>query len=106
MNLGRCKRFWTWCQSFFGAGWIHISTYNLMQVYGLENLELMSRNRPILLVANHRSFFDMYVVSTTLFRRTKWGKHLFFPVRPLFFYQSIAAGFVISIMCCWSVYRP
>src|SRR5947207_16013837 len=81
MNLGRWKRFWTWCQSFFGAGWIHISTYNLMQVYGLENLELMSRNRPILLVANHRSFFDMYVVSTTLFGRTKWAKQLFFPVR-------------------------
>src|SRR5438046_9542007 len=106
MNLGRCKRFWTWCQSFFGAGWIHISTDNLMQVYGLENLELMSRNRPILLVANHRSFFDMYVVSTTLFRRTKWRKQLFFPVRGRFFYQSIAGVFVNLIMGWWSMYPP
>ena len=106
MNLGRWKRFWTWCQSFFGAGWIHISTYNLMQVYGLENLELVSRNRPILLVANHRSFFDMYVVSTTLFRRTKWRKQLFFPVRGRFFYQSIAGVFVNLIMGWWSMYPP
>jgi 1-acyl-sn-glycerol-3-phosphate acyltransferase len=106
MNLGRWKRFWTWCQSVFGAGWIHISTYNLMQIYGLENLETVSRNRPILLVANHRSFFDMYVVSTTLFRQTKWRKQLFFPVRGRFFYQSIAGVFVNLIMGWWSMYPP
>ena len=106
MNLGRWKRFWTWCQSFFGAGWIHISTYNLMRVYGLENLELVSKTRPILLVANHRSFFDMYVVSTTLFRKTKWRKQLFFPVRGRFFYQSIAGVFVNLIMGWWSMYPP
>jgi hypothetical protein len=39
MNLGRWKRFWTWCQSVLGAGWIQISTYNLMQVHGLEHVE-------------------------------------------------------------------
>ena len=55
-----------------------------MQVYGLENIEAVSRDRPILLVANHRSFFDMYVVSTTLFRHTAWRKQLFFPVRGRF----------------------
>src|SRR6266853_6776266 len=38
MNRGAWKRFWTWCQSVFGAGWIHIATYNLMRVYGLENI--------------------------------------------------------------------
>src|SRR5439155_12578419 len=57
MNHGRWKRFWTWCQSVFGAGWIHISSYNLVRVYGLENIEAVDHDRPILLVANHRSFF-------------------------------------------------
>ena len=51
-----------------GAGWIHLSTYNIMNVYGLENVEAVSHERPIVLVANHRSFFDMYAVSTVLFR--------------------------------------
>src|SRR5438128_1703899 len=88
MNLGRWKRFWTWCQSFFGAGWIHISTYNLMKVYGLQHVEAVDHAKPILLVANHRSFFDLYVVSTTLFRKTKWRKQLFFPVRGRFYYQD------------------
>jgi 1-acyl-sn-glycerol-3-phosphate acyltransferase len=106
LNQGRWKRFWTWCQSVFGAGWIHISTYNLMRVYGLENLEAVSKDRPILLVANHRSFFDMYVVSTTLFRRTRWRKALFFPVRGRFFYQSLAGMFVNLVMGWWSMYPP
>ena len=34
-----------------------------MRVYGLEHVERVSHERPLLLVANHRSFFDMYVVS-------------------------------------------
>ncbi len=87
MNRGAWKRFWTWCQSTMGAGWIHLSTYNIMNVYGLEHVEAASRERPMLLVANHRSFFDMYAVSTMLFRHTKWRKQLFFPVRGRFFYQ-------------------
>ncbi|MBA3805040.1 MAG: 1-acyl-sn-glycerol-3-phosphate acyltransferase, partial [Acidobacteria bacterium] len=88
MNRGRWKLFWTWCQRTIGAGWIHFATYNLMRVYGLEHIDSVSHERPILLVANHRSFFDMYTVSTVLFRRTRWPKKLFFPVRGRFFYES------------------
>src|SRR5256884_7267543 len=106
MNLGRWKRFWTWCQSVFGAGWIHISTHNLMRVYGLENIDAVDHARPLLLVANHRSFFDMYVVSTTLFRKTRWRKQLFFPVRGRFFYQSPVGMFVNLVMGWWSMYPP
>ena len=106
MNLGRWKRFWTWCQSVFGAGWIHISTYNLMRVYGLDNIEAVDHERPVLLVANHRSFFDMYTVSAVLFYRTRWRKQLFFPVRGRFFYQSLAGMFVNLVMGWWSMYPP
>jgi 1-acyl-sn-glycerol-3-phosphate acyltransferase len=106
MNQGAWKRFWTWCQKVFGAGWIHLATYNLMQVYGLENVETASRDRPILIAANHRSFFDMYVVSTTLFRHTSWRKQLFFPVRGRFFYDSVLGLFVNLVMGWWSMYPP
>src|SRR5258705_11549338 len=51
MSHGRWKRFWTWFQMTMGAGWIHLSTYNIMRVYGLEHVERASRERPILLVA-------------------------------------------------------
>ena len=106
MNRGGWKRFWTWCQRVFGAGWIHLSTYNLMNVYGLDHLDAAARERPILLVANHRSFFDMYTVSTVLFRNTKWRKQLFFPVRGRFFYQSPVGLFVNLVMGWWSMYPP
>ena len=106
MNRGGWKRFWTFCQRILGAGWIHLSTYNIMNVYGLENIEAVSHERPILLVANHRSFFDMYAVSTVLFRNTKWRKQLFFPVRGRFFYQSPLGVFVNLIMGWFSMYPP
>jgi 1-acyl-sn-glycerol-3-phosphate acyltransferase len=106
MNTGAWKRFWTWCQKTLGAGWIHLSTYNIMNVYGLEHVEAASHDRPLLLVANHRSFFDMYTVSTVLFRNTKWRKQLFFPVRGRFFYQSPLGLFVNLVMGWWSMYPP
>ncbi len=87
MNLGRWKRFWTWCQSVFGAGWIHLSSYNLLHVYGLEHIEAVDHDRPILL-------------------GTRFGKRLFFPVRGRFFYQSPAGMFVNLVMGWWSMYPP
>jgi 1-acyl-sn-glycerol-3-phosphate acyltransferase len=106
MNRGAWKRFWTLCQQTLGAGWIQISTYNLLRVYGLEHVEAVSHERPLLLVANHRSFFDMYVVSTVLFKRTRWRKQLFFPVRGRFFYDTVTGLFVNFIMGWWSMYPP
>jgi 1-acyl-sn-glycerol-3-phosphate acyltransferase len=106
MNRGGWKRFWTLCQRVLGAGWIHVSTYNLMRVSGLEHVEAASRERPLLLVANHRSFFDMYVVSTVLFRHTRWRKQLFFPVRGRFFYDSFGGLFVNLLMGWWSMFPP
>ena len=104
MNRGQWKQFWTFCQRTLGAGWIHLSTYNIMNVYGLENIEGASHDRPILIVANHRSFFDMYAVSTVLFRRTTFRKQLFFPVRGRFFYQSPLGMFVNLVMGWFSMY--
>ena len=46
MNRGGWKHFWTWCQKVFGAGWIHLSTYNLMSVYGLEHIDDADRTKP------------------------------------------------------------
>lgn len=106
MNRGAWKRLWTSCQRVLGAGWIHLSTYNLMQVYGIEHIDAASRDRPILIVANHRSFFDMYTVSTALFRNTSWRKQLYFPVRGRFFYQGPLGLLVNLVMGWWSMYPP
>jgi len=106
MNRGRWKRLWTFCQRRLGALWIHLATYNIMRVYGLEHVEAASRARPLLLVANHRSFFDMYAVSSVLFRRTGWRKQLFFPVRGRFFYDHPLGPVVNFLMGWWSMFPP
>ena len=106
MNLGNWKRFWTFCQRHIGSLWIKICTYNLMQVFGIENVENSDVDKPVLLVANHRSFFDMYVVSSVIFRQTKRPIKLFFPVRAKFFYDSPVGWFVNLVMGWWAMYPP
>jgi 1-acyl-sn-glycerol-3-phosphate acyltransferase len=106
MNLSAWKRFWTFCQRHIGSLWIYIATYNLMNVYGIENFEATDPERPVLLIANHRSFFDMYTVSSVLFRRTRRPIELYFPVRARFFYDSGVGWFVNFIMGWFSMYPP
>lgn len=106
MNLGLWKKLWSFCQRHIGSLWIKIATYNLMNVFGLENVEKTDDNRPLLLVANHRSFFDMYVVSSVMFRQTKHPMILYFPVRAKFFYDSLVGWFVNLVMGWWSMYPP
>jgi 1-acyl-sn-glycerol-3-phosphate acyltransferase len=106
MNFGRWKTFWTWCQRHIGSLWIHLATYNLMNVFGIENLEKATIEKPLLLVANHRSFFDMYTVSAMIFRRTSRPVKLFFPVRGRFFYDNPLGWLVNLVMGWWSMYPP
>src|SRR5690606_3160696 len=106
MNRGGWKPFWTFCQRHIGSLWIYLSTYNLMNVHGLENFEEMDESRPLILVSNHRSFFDMYTVSSVLFRRTRRPIRLYFPVRAKFFYDSPVGWFVNLVMGWWAMYPP
>lgn len=106
MNLGGWKRLMTFCQRHIGSLWICLATYNLMEVFGIENVENVDVNRPLVLVANHRSFFDMYTVSSVLFRRTKRPITLFFPVRAKFFYDNPFGWLVNLVMGWFSMYPP
>lgn len=106
MNLGRWKRFMTFCQRHIGSLWIYLATYNLMEVYGIENFENSDSTRPLILAANHRSFFDMYTVSSVIFRRTKRPVKLFFPVRAKYFYDNPLGWFVNLVMGWFSMYPP
>lgn len=106
MNRGRWKTFWTFCQRHLGSLWIKICTYNLMNVFGIENVAEVPVERPVLLVANHRSFFDMYVVSSVIFRQTKRPIMLYFPVRAKFFYTSPIGWLVNLVMGWWAMYPP
>jgi len=106
MNLGAWKRLMTFCQRHIGSLWIYLATYNLMNVFGIENVENVHADIPLVLVANHRSFFDLYTVSSVLFRRLNRRITLYFPVRAKFFYTNPLGWFVNLVMGWFSMYPP
>lgn len=88
-----------------GQSWIHHCTKRLRRVVGLENLPDLNDSQSVIIVANHRSFFDMYVVTAELVRRGM-KKRIAFLVRAEFFYDSILGLFVNFLMSFLAMYPP
>ncbi len=71
------------------------------KINGLENLAQFGKKDSILLVANHRSFFDFFTITALLYWKTRLTKRIFFPVRQHFFYThplGPAVNFAMSGM--------
>ncbi len=99
------NRLMTECQRYIGAGWVHYCTRNLVEVHGLERLPTTMEEHSVIFVSNHRSFFDMYVANTVLFRQG-YGKRILYPVRSKFFYDHPLGFWVNGLMSFWSMYPP
>lgn len=96
----------TWCQRVIGAGWVHLCTRNIRHVYGQERIkDILAGQESVIFVCNHRSFFDMYVVNTVLYR-AGFNQRMLFPVRSKFFYDHPLGFFVNLIMSWFSMYPP
>ena len=102
---GRIDRLLRVLQHRFGSTWIHHFTKNLRFVFGLERLPRLDRRQSYLLVANHRSFFDLYVVTGHLVR-LRLKHRILFPVRAEFFYTGLLGLFVNGVMSFFAMYPP
>lgn len=89
-----------------GASWVHYCTRNLVRTYGTEHLAGLPTDRGVLLVANHRSFFDLYVVASVLLRTTSWVERMYFPVRGDYFYERPDGVLVNAVMSALAMYPP
>ena len=98
-------RLLTRLQDQVGARWILASVSNLLSVHGLENVAAY-KNTSMLLVANHRSFFDMFVLNAILYRRAGYDQRFLFPVRSSFFYDRSLGFLVNAIVSFFSMYPP
>lgn len=94
-----------YCQRTVGQAWIHGVTANLRVVVGLERVGDLSTPESVIVVANHRSYFDLYVVAADLVRRGL-RKRLLFPVRSSFFYDRPLGPVVNFLMSFLAMYPP
>jgi 1-acyl-sn-glycerol-3-phosphate acyltransferase len=92
-------------QRTVGQWWIRAATARLRHVHGLERLPAWADARSVILVANHRSFFDLYVTAAELVARGL-PHRILFPVRSSFFYDNPLGPFVNGAMSFFAMYPP
>lgn len=102
---GGTDRVLRFLQRHVGSTWIHHFTKHLRQVHGLDRLPPLDAGQSFVCVSNHRSFFDLYVVTAELVRRGL-PHRIVFPVRSEFFYDTRAGFAVNGVMSFFAMYPP
>ena len=74
------------------------------KVFGLEHLEDVPKSADVILLANHRSFFDLCIVMGVVFGRTSLPRRVFCPVRADFFYDHPLGVCVNLFMCAMGMF--
>jgi 1-acyl-sn-glycerol-3-phosphate acyltransferase len=92
-------------QATVGQGWIRAVMSRLTHVHGLERLPRWERSSSIVCVANHRSFFDLYLTTAELMARGL-PHRILFPVRSSFFYDHPLGPLVNGLMSFFAMYPP
>ncbi|MCC6927673.1 MAG: 1-acyl-sn-glycerol-3-phosphate acyltransferase [Gemmatimonadaceae bacterium] len=106
MNREPLKGAWSWCQRAIGATWIALATGRLLRVQGLEHVRDAYPRGALLFVANHRTYFDLFIVSALLHRELRGRKRLYFPVVGQYYYQSWAGMALNQLVAFWSMFPP
>lgn len=99
------NRFIALLQRNIGAAWVHFGSRHLRKVKGLDRLPELNELDSFIIVANHRSYFDLFVISMLLFRHGL-KRRMLFGVRSSFFYDHPLGFFVNGAMSFWSMYPP
>ncbi len=93
------------CQRTLGQSWITLATKNLHHCHYLDRLEPLAPSTSFIMVANHRSFFDLYILTAALLR-WKMRHRIVFPVRSTFFYDTPQGFLVNGAMSFFAMYPP
>ncbi len=100
-----------WLQTRFLRGvsyvWVRAALANRMFVEGLDDLCAMTPQTGVMLVSNHRSFFDQYAMLLACYMGpVPWAKRLYFPVRSNFFYDQPLGIAVNALVAGGAMYPP
>ena len=100
-----------WLQSRFlravSYSWVRAFLAKRILVEGLDEMMVLRPDRGVMLVSNHRSFFDQYAMLLACYMGpVHWAKHLYFPVRSNFFYDQALGIFVNAAVAGGAMYPP
>jgi 1-acyl-sn-glycerol-3-phosphate acyltransferase len=100
-----------WLQTQFLRGvsyvWVRAGIARRVLVEGLDDLLALRPDTGVMLVSNHRSFFDQYVMLLACYMGpVPWAKRLFFPVRSNFFYDQPLGIMVNAAVAGGAMYPP
>ncbi len=94
-----------WNQLFM-VNMVRLLGMRRVRLEGVEHLDSFGADSSVVLVANHRSFFDFFVIGAVLYTRTGLPKRILFPVRAPFFYDHPLGGVVNAIMSAFTMFPP
>jgi 1-acyl-sn-glycerol-3-phosphate acyltransferase len=103
-GLQESRLAWLW-QRYFLIPFVSLFVARRLEVRGLERVPRDPQAR-ILLVANHRTFFDLFVLGWILWQRGGLKQRLNFPVRATFFYESPLGLGICMAMSGGSMFPP
>jgi 1-acyl-sn-glycerol-3-phosphate acyltransferase len=92
-------------QSNVGQRWIRATTASLRTVHGLDRLPPWDPSKSVLCVCNHRTFFDLYVVTAELVARGL-PYRILFPVRSTFFFDNPIGLLINGTVSFFAMYPP
>jgi 1-acyl-sn-glycerol-3-phosphate acyltransferase len=105
-NRGRAKRVWTAIGRQTGARAVMALTRRQLHIDGWEHIEAADHARPLLLLANHRTMLDFFVISALLYRKSPWMRAMHFPVRSRHAYEGMGGVMLNQLAACWSAFPP
>ena len=78
-----------------------------VEFIGLENIrDVVDSKSRVILVANHRSFFDFFSIAYWFLKSLNVPRRMYFPVRSNFFYESAIGIFMTGLMGGWAMFPP
>jgi 1-acyl-sn-glycerol-3-phosphate acyltransferase len=100
-----------WLQTRFLRGvsyvWVRAGIAHRMLVEGIDDLMALRPESGVMLVSNHRSFFDQYAMLLACYMGpVAWAKRLYFPVRSNFFYDQPLGIAVNAAVAGGAMYPP
>ena len=97
--------FWT---RIFGRPIVSLLSQHRWKVTGAEHLVDIPKTSPLLIISNHRTFFDLFVIMTALrvLSKNRLGMRCVFPVRSPFFYDRPLGIFLNLLASGGAMYPP